>query len=105
MFSIWQQPTLDLLDVRELRLIEVLRPPLPPARQQYATPSRSASLQCSEQRFDAEASVRGLVSAGRALAAAKRLMPGLLEEADTVNHDTTELSFVNTITEASHGVR
>ncbi|MEW2573285.1 hypothetical protein [Streptomyces sp. NPDC047070] len=53
---------------------------------------RDTVSKCSEQRFDAEASARALVSAGRALPAAKRLVPGLLQEADTVNHDTTELS-------------
>ncbi|MFF8601864.1 TfuA-like protein [Streptomyces sp. NPDC015232] len=61
--------------------------------------------QCPDQRFDAEASARGLVSGARATWAAKRLVPGLLDEANTVNHDTTELSTVGTITEASHGGR
>jgi hypothetical protein len=35
--------------------------------------------QCSERDFDAEASARGLVCGARAVAAAKRLMPGLLQ--------------------------
>ncbi|MFG2439695.1 TfuA-like protein [Streptomyces sp. NPDC048508] len=43
---------------------------------------------CPEHRFDAEASARGLVSGARAVAAAKRLVPGLLEEAGEVNDDT-----------------
>ncbi|MFF8035850.1 TfuA-like protein [Streptomyces sp. NPDC016626] len=36
--------------------------------------------QCSEQDFDAEASARGLVCGTHAVAAAKRLVPGLLRE-------------------------
>jgi hypothetical protein len=35
---------------------------------------------CPEQRFDAEASARGLVCGARATEAAKRLVPGLMEE-------------------------
>ncbi|MFJ6213731.1 TfuA-like protein [Streptomyces sp. NPDC092296] len=35
---------------------------------------------CPEQEFDAEASARGLVCGARAVEAAKRLVPGLLEE-------------------------
>ncbi|WP_344006633.1 TfuA-like protein [Streptomyces thermocarboxydovorans] len=36
--------------------------------------------QCPEREFDAEASARGLVCGARAVAAAKRLVPGLLQE-------------------------
>ena len=36
--------------------------------------------QCPEQEFDAEASVRGLVCGARAVAVAKRIVPGLLQE-------------------------
>jgi hypothetical protein len=36
--------------------------------------------QCSERDFDAEASARGLVCGAHAVAAAKRLVPGLLQE-------------------------
>ncbi|MFI0220359.1 TfuA-like protein [Streptomyces lydicus] len=46
--------------------------------------------QCTERRFDAEASARGLVCGARAVEAAKRLMPGLMEEADEV--DETEMN-------------
>lgn len=42
--------------------------------------------QCPEQEFDAEASARGLVCGARAVEAAKRLIPGLLDEMN----ETTE---------------
>ncbi|MEU3353082.1 TfuA-like protein [Streptomyces sp. NPDC037389] len=45
--------------------------------------------QCPERHFDAEASARGLVSEARAVAAAKRLVPGLLDELDGTT-DRTE---------------
>ncbi|WP_078998574.1 TfuA-like protein [Streptomyces sp. WM4235] len=38
---------------------------------------------CTEAEFDAQASARGLVGGARAVAAAKRLVPGFLEEIDT----------------------
>ncbi|MFG2631619.1 TfuA-like protein [Streptomyces sp. NPDC048473] len=50
---------------------------------------------CPEQHFDAEASARGLVCGARAVEAAKRLIPGLLDEMN----ETTER------TEAARGGR
>ncbi|MFD9394785.1 TfuA domain-containing protein [Streptomyces sp. NPDC060000] len=44
--------------------------------------------QCPEQRFDAEASARGLECGARAVTAAKRLVPGLLEEMNEATERT-----------------
>ncbi|MFI8308846.1 TfuA-like protein [Streptomyces sp. NPDC085927] len=60
--------------------------------------------QCPEQHFDAEASARGLVCGARAVEVAKRLVPGLLEEADEVN-DRTETSVLSERMEAAHDER
>ncbi|MET8676069.1 TfuA-like protein [Streptomyces sp. NPDC004647] len=46
--------------------------------------------QCPEQHFDAEASARGLACGARAVEAAKRLMPGLLDEEMTETTERTE---------------
>ncbi|MET7457831.1 TfuA-like protein [Streptomyces sp. NPDC005574] len=48
---------------------------------------------CSEQKFDAEASARGLVCGARAVAEAKRLVPGLLQERNEMT-DRTEAAGV-----------
>ncbi|MGW1048965.1 hypothetical protein [Streptomyces sp. NPDC002521] len=49
---------------------------------------------CPGQEFDAEASARGLVCGTRAVAAAKRLVPGLLQEM----HETTERTETASVT-------
>ncbi|KPC62708.1 hypothetical protein ADL29_17740 [Streptomyces chattanoogensis] len=50
--------------------------------------------QCSEQEFDAEASARGLVCGARAVVAAKRLVPGLLQEMRETTTERTEAAGV-----------
>lgn len=57
---------------------------------------------CPQHRFDAEASARGLVSGARAVAAAKRFVPGLLNEAD-VNDEDAEPSSAGQRRQAAHG--
>ncbi|MEW1599350.1 TfuA-like protein [Streptomyces sp. NPDC093808] len=59
--------------------------------------------QCPDHRFNAEASARGLVSGAHAVSAAKRLVPGLLEEADEVHGDNVESSMAVQRTETTHG--
>ncbi|MFJ3713683.1 TfuA-like protein [Streptomyces sp. NPDC090053] len=48
--------------------------------------------QCAEQCFDAEASARGLVCGARAVEAAKRLVPGLLDEMSATTERTEAAS-------------
>ncbi|MFE7077731.1 NUDIX domain-containing protein [Streptomyces sp. NPDC057620] len=52
MIPIRQQPTVDLLDVRELRLIEVPRPPLPPEHQTARDTLWDKAAQANPALFD-----------------------------------------------------
>ncbi len=59
---------------------------------------------CPESRFDAEASARGLLCGARAVTAAKRLVPGLLEEARRTAR-AKNTSALNAQKEVAHGGR